>query len=237
MLSLKHVAVSSFNENVAYLHRECSVYKVDDIKTLTKVEIHGGVEPITAILEITDDLRLVKQNELGLNNESFKQINRPEGANVSISLAPPAPSLATVKKKIAGNILGAGEYASIINDIVARKYSNLDIASFLVASGSFMTASEVLALTEALANDDVIRWDNEAIVVDYHCFGGVPGNKVDIIINAIVTAYGLPMPTTCSRSLTSCAGVADVCGVLALVDLESDQFRILVREHRGALAA
>ena len=37
MLNLKHIAVSSFNENLAYIHRDCVAYKVDDIKTLTKV--------------------------------------------------------------------------------------------------------------------------------------------------------------------------------------------------------
>ena len=236
MLNLKHVAISSFNENVAYVHCDCSAYKVDDIKTMTKVEIHGSMQPVYALLEITDDPKLVKPNELGLNNEAFRQINLPEGANVSITLAPPAPSLPIVKRKVAGNILSASEYASIINDIVSKRYSNLDIASFLVASGSFMTASEVLAMTEALIGDDVIRWDNESIVVDYHCFGGVPGNKVDIIINSIISAYGLPMPTTCSRSLTSCAGVADTFGVLANVDIDEDKFVKLVKENRGAIA-
>lgn len=236
MLNLKHVAVSSFNENVAYVHSDCSAYKVDDIKTLTKVEIHGGMQPVYALLEITDDPKIVRPNELGLNNEAFRLINLPEGANVSITLAPPAPSLPIVKRKITGNILSASEYASIIGDIAAKRYSNLDIAAFLVASGSFMTASEVLALTEALIGDDVIRWDSESIVVDYHCFGGVPGNKVDIIINSIIAAYGLPMPTTCSRSLTSCAGVADTFGVLANVDIDEDKLVRLVKENRGAIA-
>ena len=45
MLSLKHLPLSSFNENLAYLHKDCAAYKVDDISTLTKIEIHGGVKP------------------------------------------------------------------------------------------------------------------------------------------------------------------------------------------------
>ena len=46
MLTLKHLAINSFNENLAYIHRDCSAYKVDDIESLTKVEIHGGVKPV-----------------------------------------------------------------------------------------------------------------------------------------------------------------------------------------------
>ena len=111
----------------------------------------------------------------------------------------------------------------------------MDIASFLVAFGSFMTPPEVLALTEALVGNQVINWDNEGIVVDHHCLGGIPGNKTDIIITAIVAAYGLPIPKTASRSLSSCAGVADTMSVLANVDLDETLLKKLIRENRGAL--
>lgn len=77
-----------------------------------------------------DDAKLVKPNELGLNTEAFELINLPEGANISLTLSPPPPSLVSIKRKIAGNILSAGEYAAIINDIAAKRYSNMDIASF-----------------------------------------------------------------------------------------------------------
>ena len=236
MLSLKHIAVNSFNENIVYLHKDCNAYKLDDIKNLTKVEVHGGSAPLFAFLEIVNDPDFVSPDELGLNTEAFTALNLPEGANVNISLAGFPPSLSSVQRKVAGNILSSSEYSSIIRDITDKRYSNMDISSFLVASGSFMTASEVLSLTEALVGDDVIRWDDENIVVDHHCLGGVPGNKTDIIITAIVAAYGLPIPKTASRSLTSCAGVADTFSVLANVDISEDKLPQLIKEHRGAIA-
>lgn len=236
MLSLKHIAVNSFNENIVYLHKDCNAYKLDDIKNLTKVEVHGASAPLFAFLEIVNDPDFVSPDELGLNTEAFTALNLPEGANVNISLAGFPPSLSSVQRKVAGNILSSSEYSSIIRDITDKRYSNMDISSFLVASGSFMTASEVLSLTEALVGDDVIRWDDENIVVDHHCLGGVPGNKTDIIITAIVAAYGLPIPKTASRSLTSCAGVADTFSVLANVDISEDKLHQLIKEHRGAIA-
>ena len=236
MLSLKHIAVNSFNENIVYLHKDCNAYKLDDIKNLTKVEVHGGSAPLFAFLEIVNDPDFVSPDELGLNTEAFTALNLPEGANVNISLAGFPPSLSSVQRKVAGNILSSSEYSSIIRDITDKRYSNMDISSFLVASGSFMTASEVLSLTEALVGDDVIRWDDENIVVDHHCLGGVPGNKTDIIITAIVAAYGLPIPKTASRSLTSCAGVADTFSVLTNVDISEDKLHQLIKEHRGAIA-
>lgn len=235
MLTLKNLSISSFNENLAYIHKDCIAYKVDDLSTLTKIEIHGGVKTVYAFLQVVDDARLVKPTELALNNEAFKQINLPEGANISITLSPPPPSLSSIKRKIAGNILSSGEYSAIINDIYARRYSNMDIASFLVASGSFMSAPEVLALTEAMVGDKTIHWDNESIVVDHHCLGGIPGNKTDLIITSIVAAYGLPIPKTAARSLTSCAGVADTMSVLANVDYDEKKLKQLINENRGAI--
>ena len=235
MLTLKHLPINSFNENIAYLHKDCVAYKLEDIKFMTKVEIHGGAKPIYAFLNIVDDENLVSPEQLALNTEAFSLLNLPEGSNITLALTPPPPSISSIKRKIAGNILSPAEYGGIIADIANRRYSNMDIASFLVASGSFMTPPEVLALTEALVGNQVINWDNEGIVVDHHCLGGIPGNKTDIIITAIVAAYGLPIPKTASRSLSSCAGVADTMIVLANVDLDETLLKKLIRENRGAL--
>ena len=235
MLTLKHLPITSFNENVAYLHKDCVAYKLDDIKFMTKVEIHGGAKPIYAFLNIVDDESIVSPDQLALNTEAFEQINLPEGANITLALTPPPPSVSSIKRKIAGNILSPNEYQAIITDITNRRYSNMDIAAFLVASGSFMTPPEVLAMTESLVGNQTIKWDNEGIVVDHHCLGGIPGNKTDIIITAIVSAYGLPIPKTASRSLSSCAGVADTMSVLANVDLDETQLKKLIAENRGAL--
>ena len=72
MLTLKHLPITSFNENLAYLNRECIAYKVDDINQLTKIEIHGGLKTVYAFLQIVDDSRLVKPNEIALNTEAFE---------------------------------------------------------------------------------------------------------------------------------------------------------------------
>ena len=225
MLSLKYVAINSFNENIVYLHKDCDSYKVDDIKNITKIEIHGGSEPVSAFLEVVDDASIVSPKQLGVNKQAFEHLNLPEEANVTVSLANVPSSVNSIKRKVSGNVLYDSEYKAIVKDIVEKRYSNMDVASFLVATGSFMTVQEVLAFTEALAGDEFMHWDNENIVVDHHCMGGVPGNKTDIIVAAIVAAYGLPIMKTASRSLTSCAGVADTFGVLANVDIDEKIIR------------
>lgn len=92
MLTLKHLPINSFNENIAYLHKDCVAYKLEDIKFMTKVEIHGGAKPIYAFLNIVDDENLVSPEQLALNTEAFSLLNLPEGSNITLALTPPPPA-------------------------------------------------------------------------------------------------------------------------------------------------
>ena len=237
MLTLKHFPINSFNENIVYLHKDCTVYKVSDIRHLTKVEIHGGGKPVYAFLQVVENSKLIKPDEIGVNTETFESLGQKEGSQVSLTISPPPHSISSIKRKVAGNVLSQSEYTAIINDIESKGYSNVDIASFLVATASFMTAPETLSLTKALVGENILKWDNENIVVDHHCLGGIPGNKTDLIVAAIIAAYGLPMPKTSSRSLTSCAGVADVMGVFANVDFDESKLAEIVKKSRAAIVS
>ena len=153
MLTLKHVPVNSFSENIAYLNKDCSIYKIDNINSLTRVEVHGGDKPIYAFLQVVEGNKFVKSGELGLNSEAFEKLGLSEGAKVSLSLAMPAPSLGAIKRKIAGNVLTAKDYMAIVNDIANSRYSNAEVAAFLVAVGSFFTPAEMVDFVEALCGE------------------------------------------------------------------------------------
>lgn len=153
MLTLKHLPINSFNENIAYLHKDCVAYKLEDIKFMTKVEIHGGAKPIYAFLNIVDDENLVSPEQLALNTEAFSLLNLPEGSNITLALTPPPPASVLSNAKLPVIFSVRRNMAELSPILPTRRYSNMDIASFLVASGSFMTPPEVLALTEALVGN------------------------------------------------------------------------------------
>lgn len=234
MLKLKYLPVKSFGENLAYIHKNCSLYKVDDINKVTKLEIHKGSKTIFAFLQIVED-DVLALDEIGLNEDALKALNMSEGTEVHVSMAAPSLSAQSLRRKIAGEILTSSEYMDIIKDIASGRYSKMDIAAFLVACTSSMSATELVSFTEALVAQKVLHWDEKSMVVDQHCLGGVPANKTDLVILAIVSAYGLPIAKTCIRSLTSCAGVADTMGVLANVDYNTSKFQKLVRANNGAI--
>jgi thymidine phosphorylase len=112
----------------------------------------------------------------------------------------------------------------------------MEIAAFLIASASFLSTSEVLSLTEAMARvGSRLDWP-PGLVVDKHCIGGIPGNRTSMIVVPIVAAHGLMIPKTSSRAITSPAGTADTMEVLARVDLDIEEMRRIVAAEKGCLA-
>ena len=132
-------------------------------------------------------------------------------------------------------MLSADEIRSIVDDISHYRYSDMEIAAFLVGSASFMTSGELLAMAQSMAEAGTqLKWDRP-IVVDKHCIGGIPGNRTSMVVVPIVAAHGLTIPKTSSRAITSPAGTADTMEVLARVDLGVDEMKQVVDACHGCL--
>lgn len=239
MLTLKSVAIDTFKENVAYLHRDCPLYRTEGFQALMKIEIYiqGKSTPVLAVLNIVDDAAIVDIHQLGLSTQAFKQVAKEQGTPVTIAPAKPPLSLKAVHKKIAGEQLNSQAFHLICQDIIENRYSKMEIAAFLVAcSHNGLEREEVFYLTKAMVDSGKkLNW-GERIVVDKHCIGGLPGNRTTMIVMPIVAAHGLLMPKTSSRAITSPAGTADTMEVFAEVELSIQTMQAIVQQHRGMLA-
>lgn len=235
MLKLRRLAIDTHRENVAYLNRACTQFRVEEFQALSKIEIKNDGRRILAVLNIVDDPGLLGPDELGLSAEAFRAFGLPEGSAVSVEHPRPVDSLEAVRGKIQGRQLNAAEYAAIIRDVAGLRYSKMEIAAFLVACAAFMTTDEVLGLTKAMAAvGQRLDWGPK-LVVDKHCIGGIPGNRTSMIVVPIVMAHGLTIPKTSSRAITSPAGTADTMAVLARVDIPMDEMRAIVDRIGGCL--
>ncbi len=238
-LALRRVAIDTYKENVAYLHRDCHLYRSEGFQALAKVEVTGedGGQTILASLNVVDDGRITKPDQLGLSQEAFQQLGRPEGSPVSVSHAKPPASLNAVHRKIAGYRLDFGDYRGITRDIAEHRYAKIELAAFLVAcSQAGLERDEILYLTQAMADSgDRIDW-HEPLVADKHCIGGIPGNRTSMLVVPIVAAHGMVIPKTSSRAITSPAGTADTMEVLATVELSTERLNEIVRSERGCIA-
>ncbi len=235
MLKLRKIGIDSYRENVAYLSRDCSIYRPEEFQALNKIEIGKNGRKILATLNIVDDARILASTEIGLSEQAFNILGLPEGEAVEVFPAKPPESLEWVRAKIGGRTLSAPEFDQIIEDIAANRYSRTEIAAFLISSASLLTTDEVLNLTRAMAKVGTkLSW-NRPLVVDKHSVGGVPGNRTSMIVVPIVAAHGLLIPKTSSRAITSPAGTADTMEVLARVDLSVEEMQDVVERENGCL--
>ena len=238
-LTLRRIAIDTYRENVAYMHRACAFYHTEGFQALSKIEVDTCDDgpPMLAVLNIVDDDTIIGPEEIGLSEQAFSQLGLEEGASVFINHAQPPSSLQSVHQKIAGASLAEREYQKIVQDISQNRYSKIEIAAFLVACAETgLEREEVLYLTNAmLENGERLNWGEE-IVVDKHCIGGIPGNRTTPLIVSIVAAHGILIPKTSSRAITSPAGTADTMEVVTQVDLAPERLIEIVRKQRGCLA-
>ena len=173
--------------------------------------------------------------DLGLSEPAFRRFAEPVGNLVSITPSSSPDSLDAVRAKIGGRVFRSEDITAIIDDLTHYRYSDMEIAAFLISSASFMTSDELLALVGAMAKAGTqLNW-NSSIVVDKHCIGGIPGNRTSMIVVPIVAAHGLTIPKTSSRAITSPAGTADTMEVLARVDVSVEEMKEVVAACHGCL--
>lgn len=236
-LKLRRVAIDTYRENVAYLHRDCEVYRAEGFQALSKVEVRANGGCILATLNVVDDPSIVSCNELGLSEDAFAQLAIDDGHLASVAQAEPPASIGALRRKLAGERLDRDDFHAIIRDIAALRYSKIELTAFVVASQrDELDREEVYFLTDAMVTSGRrLDW-HESLVVDKHCIGGIPGNRTSMLIVPIVAAHGLLCPKTSSRAITSPAGTADTMEVLAKVELPFEHLEDIVRQHRACLA-
>ena len=187
----------------------------------------------SALVDTTKSI--VPENQIGLPRVIAQELVVAEGQSVTVQPILPPVSVKYVHAKMRGKKLGREELYSIVRDVVNRNLSEVEMAAFLMGEQYHgMDEDEVLWLTRAIAETGT-QIDFEKPVYDKHSIGGVPGNKVSLIIIPIIAAAGLLIPKTSSKAITSPSGTADTMSVLAPVEFSAQELRKLVLKTNGAI--
>ncbi|MBV9994558.1 MAG: thymidine phosphorylase family protein [Caulobacteraceae bacterium] len=235
LLKARRLPFDTFRENVAVLSRRNAVLRPERLAGVRRLEVKARGVAILATPMIADEAAGLAPDEIGLPEPAFRRLCIAPGDAVEIAPARPPRSLDAVRAKIRGETLSAPEMAEVVDDLVHHRCSDMEIAAFLIACASFMTAEETLALTEAMvAAGTRLAWGGRP-VVDKHSIGGIPGNRTSLIVAPVAAAHGLVIPKTSSRAITSPAGTADTMEVLARVDLGEDEMRAVVERCGGCI--
>jgi len=235
ILKYKHLGIYTQNENVVYMREDCHVCVSEGFEALTRIRISNLDISIVASLNIINS-DILLPNEIGLSDAAEKKLNLSHNETLYVSHLEPIESLSHVRAKIYNQKLDYNAYSEIITDIVEGDYSNIHLSAFITAcAGGRMDIEEISNLTKAMiVSGKQMDWRKE-IVVDKHCIGGLPGNRTTPIVVAIVTAYGLTMPKTSSRAITSPAGTADTMEVLTNVALSIEEIKEVVKKEGGCI--
>lgn len=188
---------------------------------------------ITVTAQFTESK--VKPGEIGLFEEIWQSREIEEEDIVQVEIESRPASIAAIKKRYLGKSLSYKEIYSIIDDISTGKLGRVETTYFVASS--FMQPYkniELYYLTKAMAETgETINLPQK--VVDKHSVGGVPGNRITMLIAPIIASLGLYIPKTSSRAITSPAGTADTMEVLCPVSFSIDEIRNIVKKTKACI--
>ncbi|MDI6655263.1 MAG: AMP phosphorylase, partial [Candidatus Hydrothermarchaeota archaeon] len=146
-------------------------------------------------------------------------------------------SIEYIRKKMNGIALSESEYDTIIKDTIANNLSEIELTAFVSALYiNKMGMDETVFLTKKMAENGEMLNLKKKPIFDKHSIGGVPGNKITLLIVPIVAAAGLVIPKTSSRAITSACGTADIMEVLAPVTFNASEIEEIVNKTNGIIA-
>jgi AMP phosphorylase len=182
-----------------------------------RVRLKTADTEVIAILNTASDF---PENIIGVFREVRYEIDQVEGGLIEVFPAESPESLLFVREKILGQKLAPWKIKLIVEDVVERHLSDIELASFVTALQIYgMGLDEVEALSRAMVDTGKSISFNRKHVLDKHSIGGIPGDKTTLLVVPIVAAAGYTIPKSSSRAITSPAGTADRMEVLAPVDL------------------
>lgn len=189
---------------------------------------------ITAIVDFTEDM--ISPGMIGLYHEVQEKMRREWTEIVEVEPAEKPKSARIIRKVMDRQQLTRDEIYELVKDIVEENLTDIEVAAFLTSSYIYdMTEEETEWLTRAMVDSgEKIQFDLHPIM-DKHSIGGVPGNKITLLIVPIVAANGLYIPKTSSRAITGAGGTADLMEVLAPVEFTAAQIKEMTQKVGGVI--
>jgi len=143
-------------------------------------------------------------------------------------------SIDLIRSHFFGEQLSKDQFKQILKDALDEKLPDVALALFLARQECKPYSNKEIAdLTMAMIELGKTA-EFGPNTVDKHSIGGVPGNKVSLLIVPIIAYTGLKIPKTSSRSITT-IGTADKMEVLAPVELTLEEVIEVVNKTNGCI--
>ena len=225
----KHLDIDS-TRNIAVMHEK-------DLEALglhpdDRVKIIGKKTSITCIVDSTETM--VQPGMVGLFDNVYEDIG---DGTIQVQTSSKPRSITHIKKKMEGDELTTDEINELVVDMVSGSLSDIELTAYVTSVAiNGMNIREIKDLTLAMVETgDYLDFEGEDIF-DFHSIGGVPGNKITLLIVPIVAAAGLKIPKTCSRAISSAGGTADIFETVADVSLSIEDIKNQTNTVGGTIA-
>jgi AMP phosphorylase len=197
------------------------------------INLANGVS-VTAFVDTT--ITIAQQGTVGIYRITNDRLIVKDGDGIEIREAARPSSLEYIKKKMDGGRLNKEETLTLIKDVVNDDISPAELTAFITASYiNPLDMDEVEHLTRAMVETgEQIKFASKPIV-DKHSIGGVPGNKISLLVVPIIAASGLKIPKTSSRAITGAGGTADLMDILAFVEFSASEVHHMTEKVGGVI--
>jgi AMP phosphorylase len=210
--------------------RNIGVIEGDRLQVMNHVT--GKAAP--AVVDTTKTM--IEVGTIGLYGLTNRVLEVDDGAEVEVWEASKPASLDLIKRKMNKQRLSREEMRTIVGDIVNDNLSLPELSAFVTANYiNGLDMDEVEHLTVAMVETGSRLTFSNRPIVDKHSIGGVPGNKISLLIVPIIAASGLKIPKTSSRAITGAGGTADLMEVLAPVEFTAEEIQVMTEKVGGVI--
>ena len=201
-----------------------------------RVQMLNQMNGISAAAFVDTTTTLIPQGTIGIYRVCNEKLCVLDGVEIEVREAGRPDSLEYITKKMNGERLSKDETYAIIRDVVNDNLSPAELTAYITASYiNALDMDEVEHLTRAMVETgDQLNFHTKPIV-DKHSIGGVPGNKISLIVVPIIAASGLKIPKTSSRAITGAGGTADLMEVLAPVEFSASEVQQMTLKVGGTI--
>src|SRR5512136_2897557 len=210
--------------------RTIGVLEGDRVRVLNE----ANSESVSALVHTTSGF--LPQGTIGVYQKANGRLGFSDGASAEVRETGRLSSIDSIKGKMDGKRLSKEEMFAIVKDTVEENLSPVEMTAFVTASYIHgLDMNEVEHLTRSMVETgDRIQFSTHPIV-DKHSIGGVPGNKISLLVVPIIAASGLKIPKTSSRAITGAGGTADLMEVLAFVEFSSSEVQQMTDKIGGCI--
>lgn len=201
-----------------------------------RVQVINSKNRVSVAAFVDTTSTIARQGTVGVYRITNERLNIEDGEEVDVWEAGRPASLDFIKKKMDGGKLSKEETLTVIRDVVNDDISAAELTAFITATYiNPLDMDEIEHLTRAMVETgEQIKFASHPIV-DKHSVGGVPGNKISLLVVPIIAASGLKIPKTSSRAITGAGGTADLMEVLAFVEFSSAEVHQMTEKVGGVI--